>query len=43
VARALEELGREVETLRNKVVALEGEKTASDAAPEKPRIVASSE
>ncbi|MHC8494061.1 serine O-acetyltransferase [Thalassospira sp. SM2505] len=49
VARALEELGREVQTLRNQVTALEAEKSGAagkpggDATPEKPRIVASSE
>ncbi|MBS8274561.1 serine O-acetyltransferase [Thalassospira tepidiphila] len=43
VARALDELGREVKTLRDKVVALETEKAGEESAPEKPRIVASSE
>jgi serine O-acetyltransferase len=49
VARALEELGREVQSLRNQVTALEAEKTGAagtpggDVTPEKPRIVASSE
>ena len=43
VARALDELGREVKTLRDKVVALEAEKAGEESAPEKPRIVASSE
>ncbi|PKR48188.1 serine O-acetyltransferase [Thalassospira povalilytica] len=49
VARALEELGREVQSLRNQVTALEAEKSGAagksggDVTPEKPRIVASSE
>jgi serine O-acetyltransferase len=49
VARALEELGREVQALRGQVSALEAEKASStgtsggDVTPEKPRIVASSE
>jgi len=43
VARALEELGREVQGLRDKVAALEAEKSGDDVTPEKPRIVASSE
>lgn len=45
-ARALDELGREVRALRGKVEELEAEKagkTATDTAPEKPRIVASSD